>query len=233
MAEPILFQQPDVTSLDKSKKLAIGKAGAITENITITAYETQLDTALGLPTIRNNVSTNTSNIASNTSAIATNTSNIATNTSNIATNTSNIVTNTSNIASNTSAISSLTTRMTTAEGDIDALQAAISVDDWHQVGGVGEPQYNTNWTAGNNPLCFRKSAAKTVHITGEVVTLGAVSGLVWRLPAGYRPYALMYGIAWSYNSVTPLKISIDTDGYFNIVSTPGAFWIDIQFKQFN
>lgn len=57
MAEPILFQQPDVTSLDKSKKFAIGKLGTITENISITEYESQLNTTFGIAGMQSDIGT--------------------------------------------------------------------------------------------------------------------------------------------------------------------------------
>lgn len=223
MAEPILFQQPDVTSLDKSKKFAIGKAGEITENITISDYESQLADTFLIGTMQSNIGTLQSDLDTAEGDISTLEGQMSTANQNIGTLQSDLGTAQGDI-------STLEGQMSTAQQDIIDLESAVgTVDTWHVVGAVDEPTFNTDWTSTNNKIAFRKVNATTVHVTGEAYVSGSPTILVFRLPVGYRPTYGLEQLALEIGTMTNLKVTIDTDGYMN-VNPARTFNCDFQFR---
>ena len=64
-----------------------------------------------------------------------------------------------------------------------ALQAG---EDWHPVGGAGEPAFQNSWVDGAETVAFRLRESGIVDIKGSV-TGGTPGSTIFTLPEGYRP----------------------------------------------
>jgi hypothetical protein len=76
--------------------------------------------------------------------------------------------------------------------DFDLKWAAPSAgtpDIWHKVGTAGEPALGSGWlmNAGGPPVAFKKFPDGMVRVRGYVNFAAGDGGVVFTLPAGYRP----------------------------------------------
>lgn len=97
------------------------------------------------------------------------------------------------------------------------LYSLLTVEDWHNVGDVGEPAFGTNWrndTAGSGyaDCSFYKDGLGIVRLQGAVeYTAGTGAGtVVFTLPAGYRPEATKF---------KTVIVTGPTTGYLAIATT--------------
>lgn len=77
------------------------------------------------------------------------------------------------------------------------LLAQLQGEDWHIVGGDGEPAFASGWeNAGTMAdLAFKiTDAGAEVRVYGAILDNGASDSTVTTLPAGYRPDAGTFGI---------------------------------------
>ncbi|MGL6120340.1 MAG: hypothetical protein ACRC0V_07515 [Fusobacteriaceae bacterium] len=118
--------------------------------------------------------------------------------------------------------------------DIAELQHSISTDPWHVVGGSGEVPFASGWQSPYTPLAFRMFDAHTVQIIGEAIYFGGVD-VIFTLPVSYRPTFLASAICIkneASNIVTPLKLSIGTNGEVYISSLE-SFNCNVMFQTGN
>jgi hypothetical protein len=99
----------------------------------------------------------------------------------------------------------------------------IIVDNWHYIGGAGEPAFGAGWSnlAGYSVMGFKKLPFdNAIQIRANVVSNGA-SATICTLPVGYRPRAdvdlpVLFNAAGTY---TARFITISTAG---VVAVPVA-----------
>lgn len=85
--------------------------------------------------------------------------------------------------------------------------AGFNDDDWHLIGGSGEPAFQNSWVnaGGNNTvLRFKKDILGFVHVEGRIKD-GTVGNIIFTLPSGYQSdEALLFtsvgdgAFAWGY-----------------------------------
>ena len=65
--------------------------------------------------------------------------------------------------------------------------AVAAGEDWHYVGEAGEPAFENSWgnLSGDTAMAFRIRESGVVDLQGAVT--GGSPGVVFTLPAGYRP----------------------------------------------
>lgn len=71
------------------------------------------------------------------------------------------------------------------------------LDTWHVVGAVGEPAYQNSWRVyysgeWGSPA-FYKDAMGFVHLRGLAQKTSPITGIIFTLPAGYRPATVSSG----------------------------------------
>lgn len=90
-------------------------------------------------------------------------------------------------------LESLRDRSEGYEQEIAALEAAITPEDWHFVGSVGEPQFENSWVNyewTNTDAGFYK-VGDIVHL-GGLVKSGTIPGAIFTLPENYRPQGTLH-----------------------------------------
>lgn len=101
--------------------------------------------------------------------------------------------------------------------DVSARTAALErrgfTEDWHTVGGAGEPAFQNSWVnhvaAGNGPAQFRRLPTGEVVMRG-IIKDGTVLATIFTLPSTYYPpYTARFAIV-STNAFGFL--SVDTAG---------------------
>lgn len=91
-------------------------------------------------------------------------------------------------------------------------------EDWHYVGETGEPAFNSTWdnvSVDKYNLAFRIRETGVVDVQGLVLDGGAGPGLVFTLPAGYRPSNRTYSTLQVHAAApyyAPGWVVIDPDG---------------------
>ena len=65
-------------------------------------------------------------------------------------------------------------------------QGSFVSEDWHPVGGAGEPAFQNSWVDGAETVAFRLRESGIVDIKGSV-TGGTPGSTIFTLPEGYRP----------------------------------------------
>ena len=117
-------------------------------------------------------------------------------------------------------------------GDVGDLTGSAQVnvpEDWHNVGGTGEPAFQNSWNtfSGQMKLSFRLRSGGVVDIAGYAVTGGTAGSTVFTLPTGYRPstqvnFPIVGVSTGTYNAAL---LTVDTTGDVHptrIVSSVGA-----------
>jgi hypothetical protein len=112
--------------------------------------------------------------------------------------------------------------------------SVILLDPWHTVGAAGEPAFGAGYSStgsGNPPVSFRKDPLGHVSLRG--VVNGTAAGVIFTLPAGYKPTA-------GYNRFVTTDLSgatafvqvyIGSDGAVNKLASGGA--VDLAVIEFD
>jgi hypothetical protein len=119
-------------------------------------------------------------------------------------------------------------------GALAAIQKRLSklertrrlVEDWHAVGGSGEPTFQNSWVnyGSGYPACrFRKDATGIVRVTG-LVKSGA-GATIFTLPEGYRLAGTRLHMPAISNGAM-CQLYVDSNGTVN-VSGYSAAWVDL------
>lgn len=128
------------------------------------------------------------------------------------------------------AIVTVASDLDTAEAAIVATDDFLTADDWHEVGGVGEPAFQGSWSnfGGTNRTAGFKKVGNTVHIKG-LITGGPTSGVVFNVPAAYRPSIRYPGIAFC--STGAYRIDVEGGGDVRVYNASVAYTsIEIVFE---
>lgn len=105
-----------------------------------------------------------------------------------------------------------------------------NVEDWHEVGDIGEPAFENSWVnAGGSEAtaAFYKDPWGLVHIKGRIAS--GTLGTAFTLPAGYRPALVLDFSSVANNAFA--KIQILADG--SVITAVGSttwFSINCSFK---
>ncbi|MBT8449976.1 MAG: hypothetical protein KJO69_09815 [Gammaproteobacteria bacterium] len=107
-----------------------------------------------------------------------------------------------------------------------------SVEDFHAIGGAGEPAFQNSWAnTGSSPAAFYKDPFGRVYLRGNINT-GASGTVAFTLPSGYRPEYNTFHVSYNNNGGpgpggAAVHIEIQTDG--DVIPTYGAgtdVWLD-------
>lgn len=133
-----------------------------------------------------------------------------------------IATTTANNVAGITAITDMRTTNPTLRG-VSSTGGTTAPEAWHEVGATGEPAFQNGWvnydtTAGYNTTGFYKDSNGRVHLKG-LLGSGTVStsatGIIFTLPAGYRPAKKEIQQPYSQNSagaVVGARVNIEPDG---------------------
>ena len=123
----------------------------------------------------------------------------------------------------------LNTRLNTLEGQtlntrLTTLENANN-DNWHTVGGSGDPAFQNGWTAQSEPVQFRKDRNGNVIIRGRAARGTAASGsTIFTLPVGYRPTNTVDGVAVFGQGNIIAVGAVQTDGVVRVNWGTAATW---------
>jgi len=105
-------------------------------------------------------------------------------------------------------------------------------EDFHDIGGAGEPAFKNSWAnTGSSPAGFYKDPFDRVFLRGNIDT--GISGTIcFTLPSGYRPEYNTFHVAYNDNGGpgpggAAVSIEVQTDG--DVIATYGAgtdIWLD-------
>lgn len=110
-----------------------------------------------------------------------------------------------------------------------AINELYQLEDWHEVGGTGEPAFQNSWTnegtATNETAAFRKSGYNVLQLKGLIDSGTIADGTVlFTLPAAYRPNKTIKvaGMYVQGSTENAYQLEIQTDGDVAIYGVSGA-----------
>jgi hypothetical protein len=113
-------------------------------------------------------------------------------------------------------------------GPLAGTETAITADTWHTVGAVGEPAFNSTYTAQSEAVQFTKDPMGNVWMRGRCNRGGAATGTtVFTLPAGYRPSVNVDGVPIFGLGGVLGNALINTAGEVKFYFTTAANWFGL------
>jgi hypothetical protein len=116
---------------------------------------------------------------------------------------------------------------------LDALEASLGVEAWHEIGAGGQPPFQNSWTnfsGTDETAAFRMEPNKVVRCKG-VVKGGSASAAIFTLPAGYRPAKVIRLEVSSGAAGTADRIEISAAGVVT-VPTGTVSYVDLTGVEF-
>jgi len=101
---------------------------------------------------------------------------------------------------------------------LDALEASLGVEAWHEIGAAGQPPFQNGWTnfsGTDETAAFRMEPNKVVRLKG-VVKGGTGAAAILTLPAGYRPAKVVRIAVSSGAAGTADRVEISAAGVLTV-----------------
>lgn len=111
---------------------------------------------------------------------------------------------------------------------LQALWAALKIENWHEIGASGEPAFQNSWGnfgSSQNSAAFMKDPAGFVRFKGYIATSGAINTTAFTLPTGYRPSKQTIFPAISNSTIGRLDVLAD-GSVKPVAGTAADFGID-------